>query len=129
MVRQYSFTLPWPPSANRYWRHVGSRVIVSKEARIYKSTLKELSLFWKFEQIREPFDISILVYPPDNRLRDLDNLLKVTIDALNATGLFLNDAQITSIFIEKLHVIKPGSLEVTVMPRIGDPQSFLDKIH
>jgi len=32
----HRLVLPWPPSANRYWRHVGPRVLISREGRIYR---------------------------------------------------------------------------------------------
>ena len=30
-------TMPEPPSANRYWRHVGTKVLLAKEAREYRA--------------------------------------------------------------------------------------------
>lgn len=129
MIQPYNFTLPWPPSANRYWRHVGSRVIISKEARLYKNIVKKLSLTWNFEPIKDQLGVSILVYPPDYRRRDLDNLLKITIDALNHTGLFKDDSQIISLFVQKLHVIKPGLLDISLIPQSVNEDQFLDKIH
>jgi len=30
-----SLILPWPPSTNRYWRHVGNRTLISRAESIY----------------------------------------------------------------------------------------------
>ena len=34
--RSYTFTLAYPPSANRYWRRYRTCMVVSDEARTYK---------------------------------------------------------------------------------------------
>ena len=39
--------------------------------------------------------------PSDKRKRDLDNLLKATLDALNAAGMFEDDS-----FIDDLHIVR-----------------------
>jgi len=93
-------TLPWPPSANRYWRFVNNRVLVSREARAYKNHVIALSHTWpdiKFNDAR--LEVTITAHAPDKRARDLDNLIKITCDALQETGVFDNDAQIDKITI------------------------------
>jgi Holliday junction resolvase RusA-like endonuclease len=36
---EYIFTLPVPPSANRYWRVWNNRIVVTDEARAYKDEI------------------------------------------------------------------------------------------
>lgn len=77
------FTLPYPPSANTYWRHVGGRVLVSEAARTYKreawrSALADLVT----EPTEGPIAVTLLFYRP-RKAGDLDNRIKVTLDALN----------------------------------------------
>jgi len=44
----------------------------------------------------------ILVFAPDKRKRDIDNLIKPTLDALQAAGVFLDDNQFDCITIRRL---------------------------
>ncbi len=114
IVLSVSLSLPWPPSANRYWRHVGNRVLVSKEALLYKKHIGLLSLLWKRPCLMGRISLSIQAFPPDKRARDIDNLLKVTLDALQYANLFENDSQIDKITIERMEQRKGGELIITI---------------
>ena len=110
-----NITLPWPPSSNTYWRYVNNRVITSKKAREYKDLILKLSYTWGNVLFHEErLSIDIKAHPPDKRKRDLDNLLKVTIDAIASTGIFQNDSQIDKLIITREHEIKPGTLKVEI---------------
>ena len=106
--------LPWPPSANRYWRFWNRHIIISKEAQIYKKTIKQLFYTWPLKNINGRLVVNIVAHPPDRRMRDLDNLLKITLDSLEGTGLFENDSQIDKITIERAEIEKGGSLNVFI---------------
>jgi crossover junction endodeoxyribonuclease RusA len=43
-VSRVSLTLPLPPSSNKYWRSVGSRVLLSREAREYRAAVRMLAM-------------------------------------------------------------------------------------
>jgi crossover junction endodeoxyribonuclease RusA len=100
--------LPWPPSGNRYWRNVLGRMIVSKEARAYKETVKKLVMAHRLHTLSGKIELSIHAYPPDRRKRDLDNLLKVVIDAMQDAGLYANDSQIDKISIQRMSIDGDG---------------------
>lgn len=106
--------LPWPPSANRYWRYWNKKVTVSDEAKKYKKCVKQLYYTWPVKHIEGRLGIDIIAFPPDKRQRDLDNLLKITLDSLESTGLYDNDSQIDKIIIERGEVIKGGCLQICV---------------
>ena len=92
-VRDAEFDLPWPPSVNNYYRHVGPRVLISREGRRYRRmvTSRLGGLFPKFTgKVRLALDC----YPPDRRRRDLDNLCKSLQDTLQHAGLYEDDSQI-----------------------------------
>lgn len=86
-------TLPFPPSANRYWRNWRGRMVVSDEAKDYKAIVALLAR--DFEPLSGPVSVSIGVYRPARR-RDLDNCLKVVLDALQGY-LYENDDQIVEL--------------------------------
>ncbi len=87
--------LPYPPSANRYWRTFRGHVTVSAEAKAYKLAV---ALIGKKSTLR-PLDgfigVALDVYRP-RRSGDLDNRLKVTLDALRGIA-FHDDSQVVEI--------------------------------
>lgn len=111
-------SLPWPPSSNRYWRMWNHRLIISREARDYKRDIKQLYYTWPIKRLQGRLELTINAMPPDKRARDLDNLLKITIDSLESTGIFENDSQIDKITIERGNVIKDGSLTISLSTRV-----------
>ena len=113
-VREVSFDLPFAPSLNRYYRHVGPRVLISREGRKYRRMVVSRigGLYPKF---LGRLAISAEIYPPDNRKRDLDNcFIKSTQDALQAAGLYEDDSQIKEIHLWMRDPIPGGLVHVTI---------------
>lgn len=50
----------------------------------------------------EKLKVHIEAYPPDKRKRDLDNLFKSLLDALEKSGVFKDDRQIDALSIERM---------------------------
>lgn len=109
--------IPWPPSANRYWRIWNRGLIISKEAREYKKTIRQLSHMWPEWDSDGRLNIQITAFPPDKRARDLDNLLKITLDSLEGAKMFENDSQFDKIEIERGDVFVGGRLNVSIQKR------------
>jgi len=87
--------LPWPPSVNTYWRTFKGRMLLSKRGREYRDAVCEQvaeQVVEKFGQSR--IEVSIEAYRPDNRRRDLDNILKSVLDSLAHAGVYDDDSQI-----------------------------------
>jgi Holliday junction resolvase RusA-like endonuclease len=79
-------TLPWPPSLNHYYRHGGPKVLISKEGRQYRRKVaKQLGNYENLTMYECPIELSMELYPPDNRKRDVDNSLKSCLDAVGTT--------------------------------------------
>lgn len=55
--------------------------------------------------------LELFVYPPDNKRRDLDNLCKATLDALQYAGIFADDFHIQQLYIERREIRKHGEIE------------------
>lgn len=126
MMRE--FELPWPPSVNHYYRHVGSRVLISKDGRKYRETIVSLLGDQKIQPFEDAVDLTVDAYPPDNRRRDLDNLLKCLLDSFTFGGLYRDDSQIKKITITKREPMPPDGMmyirikeydETTELPRAG----------
>lgn len=84
--------LPFPPSANRYWRHYRGITVRSDEADSY---IAKVATYCQIAGI-EPLtgDIKLLLYfYRFNAARDLNNCIKVLEDALQGYA-YVNDNQI-----------------------------------
>ena len=120
-----SFILPWPASVNALYRAVAGRVRVSAEARTWKAKAQSLLACSRCTGVVWPLvgrlGVSIEVFAPNKRARDLDNLIKVTLDAGNGL-LWVDDAQIDDLRIVRCGVDvrrdvdpkKKGFIELTV---------------
>lgn len=107
--------LPWPPSVNHYWRRskLGG-MHISDEGRAYRKTV--CALLARHKGVAGRVSVRIDAYPPDRRARDLDNLLKSLIDAMQHAGVYENDSKIDSLCITRCAVRKPGEVRVWVEP-------------
>ena len=114
-------TLPFPPSVNKYYRHLNKgqlagRTLISEEGRAFRRAVDSVVRQARARKaLAMPLDVRIAVYPPDRRKRDLDNLLKATLDALQASGVYLNDSQIDSLSIYRAERMAGGQLEVEII--------------
>lgn len=115
--------IPWPPSVNRIWRHLvirgAGRTVMSKEGREYRARVAaELSGTFRGRPPRyaEPVAVVIRAYPPDERRRDLDNVLKAALDALSAAGVWDDDCRVADLRIVRMAPVRDGRLDVAVEP-------------
>lgn len=87
--------LPYPPSANRYWRNFRGNVVTSAEARSYKLEVAYLAKHVGIEKLGGPVVVFVDIYRP-RRVGDLDNRLKVLLDALQGVA-YDNDSQVVEV--------------------------------
>lgn len=85
-------TLPYPPSANAYWRTFRGRILVSSEARKYKEHVGILCVKWRLKPLLGPIAVRVEVWRPARR-GDLDNTIKVLLDSLRGHA-FEDDSQV-----------------------------------
>lgn len=105
--------LPFPPSLNRYYRHVGAKVLICKDGRLYRKKLE--TMLQGVKPITGRIELRVDVYPPDMRRRDLDNLLKGLQDAMVHGGLMGDDSQIKRLIMEMHEPDRPaGRVNVTL---------------
>lgn len=110
----------YPPSANRYWRVWGGRVVRSAEARSYKIACQIIATREKIKPIAGDVAIAIILHPKltkkgaASKTRiDLDNALKVVIDALQGVA-YANDSQVVSIKADLGCPVTNGGLTIEV---------------
>lgn len=111
-----NLTLPFPPSANRIWRQWKGRTLLSKEGREYRDRVAREWLLLRSQGLgRRPLVVDVLAYMPDARRRDLDNLNKAALDALQRAGAFTDDSQIIDLRIRRAGIDRDNPrLEVTL---------------
>jgi crossover junction endodeoxyribonuclease RusA len=107
-------TVPWPPSTNQYWRQYQGRMLISAQGRKYREAIiQQVWLEGKIKRITGDLKVTIEAFRPDERRRDLDNLLKSTLDALAHAGLYEDDSQIKDLRIYWA-AEKGGKLNITI---------------
>lgn len=95
--------LPWPPSANTYWRRNGGNYFISAKGIAYRNLTCVLAREW-IEHFIYNVRLRVLVeaYPPDRRRRDLDNICKCLFDSLQKARVYDDDSQIDSLTILRM---------------------------
>lgn len=109
----YQYTLPFSPSVNHYWFQKGNRRFIGSKGVQFRKDV--LQIVGNAPKLEGRLKILIDVYPPDRRTRDLDNLLKAPLDAMQHALVFLDDNQFDDIQIRRKEIIKPGHLIITIM--------------
>lgn len=107
-----AIVLPYPPSVNGYWRTFRNRQIISKRGREYRKAVQAAVGIPTRHTGR--LAVSILLFPPDRRRRDLDNALKAALDGMAHAGLYDDDSQIDRLEVQRCAVEPPGKLFVTI---------------
>jgi len=109
-----TLTLPWPPSVNKYWRTFQGRMIISAEGRSYRKAVAEQVLIQRgAKHYTGKLCVVIEAFRPDNRRRDLDNLLKAVLDGCTHAGVWEDDSNIVDLRIYWADTIG-GMLKVKV---------------
>ncbi|MEQ8789501.1 MAG: RusA family crossover junction endodeoxyribonuclease [Pirellulaceae bacterium] len=106
--------LPYPPSINHYWRRVGSRTLISREGRRFRQNVMAILAAMSVEPMSGPLEVDVQVFPPDNRRRDVDNVQKALLDALEHGGAYGDDSQIVRLTIEKGEPVDGGKTLVKI---------------
>lgn len=100
--------LPWPPTVNTYFTVARGRKILSSKGRKYKKDI--VARFSSKSPLTGRLKVELLAYPPDKRKRDLDNLVKAVLDALDESNIFEDDSQIDDLRIIRKEKVKDGCL-------------------
>lgn len=111
----FEISLPWPPSVNRIWRRSKFATYLSEVGkRYYAQTVPMIQSEYKDPQIIGRVKMTIYLYPPDKRKRDIDNCLKAILDAFTRAGIWRDDSQIDVLTVARANVVKNGSVRVRI---------------
>ena len=108
--------LPWPPSINHYWRHFRGRMVISREGRTFRENVCALLAGGGPRQPPAGGRIALAMdaFPPDRRRRDLDNIQKPVLDALQHAGIYLDDSQIDLLITRRCARTENGKLAIQI---------------
>lgn len=113
--------LPYPVSANRYWRNMRGRMIRSAEANSYRSAVAGIARKAEIRPLAGFVELGMTYHPKTtkkgaaSRVRlDLDNCIKVVLDALNSVA-YADDKQVIKLWAEIGQPIDGGGLTVWVL--------------
>lgn len=119
----WHFELPYPPSVNHYWRRVGARTLISRAGRAFRRDVCSLLAARRVRPLDGPLAVQIEVHPPDRRRRDIDNLQKALLDALQHGGAYHDDSQIVALSITKRDVVAGGKTFVSIQQTEAQPEA------
>ena len=115
MTDELALTLPWPPTVNHYWGQHGKRRYVAKAGMEFRAAVRLVVLqTCGGVLLTGRLSVVIVACPPDRRARDLDNLFKASLDALQHAGVYESDSQIDSLTISRGDVCVGGALIVRI---------------
>ena len=123
-----NLTLPWPPSANTYWRHptrgpLAGRHLISEKGREYRATVivQVREQLGTFAARTDLVAVTVEAFVPDRRRRDLGNIEKALMDSLTHAGVWADDSQIDDLRIKRARkangdLIIAGMVKVSIRP-------------
>lgn len=112
-VGRLELSLPYPPSLNHYWRrNKGPGMHISDEGKAFRACVVALCAI--VGHVPGRVAVQVIAYPPDRRARDLDNILKGLLDALQHARAIENDSLIDSLLISRGERCKGGRVDVVV---------------
>lgn len=111
-----TYKLPMPPSANRYWRTIVVKgraiVLVSEDAKNYKEAVSQLASRLGMPLLKGHVSIVLQVCRAQ-KSGDLDNRIKVTLDALKGIA-FEDDEQVVHIDARRFESPKDPYIVISV---------------
>ncbi len=106
--------LPYPPSVNHYYGYGRGRVYIKEEGRKFRESVAARLREESFPTYHGPIGMALSVFPPDRRKRDLDNVRKALLDALQHGGAYDDDCQIRTDRASFMPSTPGGKVVVTI---------------
>ena len=118
-----NIVLPYPTvTGNHMWKHAKGKHYLVKEAKDYfADVMMAVQMQGAHLNTDQALRLQVLLYPPDNRRRDMDNAWKVIGDAMTKAGVWQDDSQIRAKLIEWQSPVKGGRVLINLAPYVENP--------
>ena len=126
-MKTIKLTLPYPPTVNHYWGQLGSKKYLGKKGKEFRESVFLCVYAAQQGRLDARLHMEVYLYPPDNRKRDVDNVLKPLLDALEHANVYENDSQIDKLCVTRMPVTKGGVCNVVITELNQDLQLSPDR--
>ncbi len=109
--------LPFPPTVNSYYSRTKYGVYVSKNGKAFAKAVNQCcseQLPFNLDPLNVPLSVSVVLNPPDKRIRDLDNYMKALLDALTQSKVWMDDSLIDQLTIYRGEKLSKGRSVVII---------------
>ena len=106
-------TLPYPPTANTYYRAYQGSILLSRKGQAYKRTVWALWVAAGMPRLKGKVGVWAQVFCPDQKLRDIDNLCKPLMDSIKNRYIG-DDNDVDELHLIRCEVRRGGLLVVTL---------------
>lgn len=111
----HSLTIPYPPSVNSYWGFQGHHRFLTAKAKEFNKLVKDIVQTTSCPNFGDArLEVSITLYPKDKRVRDIDNSIKSTLDALCHANVYIDDSCVDVLIVDRGPICKDGKALVTI---------------
>ena len=95
------FYTDFPPTVNSYYVKTKRGIFISKKGREFrKRVAKDINeQLGAIEGLTQRIALTVILTPPDKRIRDVDNYMKALLDAITHSGLWEDDSLVDQLFI------------------------------
>ena len=114
------FELPYPPSINHYYVHSARGVTLGAKGQSYRRDAVFLLHKFRGSCKDKKIAVTINVFPPDKRKRDIDNILKCLLDAMEYANVYENDNQIDMLTVIRRQRVPNGCVQIWITECDGD---------
>jgi crossover junction endodeoxyribonuclease RusA len=115
---------------NTYWRQDRryGRTYISHQGMEFRKNVIALVRLLRVRPLAGPLRVLLVAHPPDHRRRDIDNIQKPTLDALQHAGVYGDDSQIVDLRSIKGSVIRGGRLlaDISICSEVMADARLLD---
>lgn len=113
--------LHWPPTINSYYGHTKRgksmvQYITAKGKQFRENIIESVHEQVPGLHIDERMYVEVTLYPPDRRIRDLDNYMKALLDALTHSKLWEDDSLIDQLVIHRGVQTTRGAVVIEISP-------------
>lgn len=108
------FELPYPPSINHYYVHTARGVKLGDKGHTYRRDAVFLLHKYRGAYPDKKLAVTINVFPPDKRKRDIDNILKCLLDAMEYANVYENDNQIDMLTVIRRQHVPNGCVQIWI---------------